>query len=56
MTYGTEAIPVKKVNKKRLKVTKMRMLRWTCRVTRRGRISNAIIGGIVKVVKVSKKA
>ena len=55
ITYGAEALPVKKVNERRLEVAEMRMLRWMCGVTREDRISNVRIRGTLKVVEVSKK-
>ena len=55
MTYGAEALPVKKVNDKRMEVAEMKMLRWMCGVTREERISNTRIRGTVKVGEISKK-
>ena len=47
MMYGMEATPIKKVNKKRMNVAEMKMLRWMSGVTRRDRIPNARIRGTV---------
>ena len=55
MMYGMEAIPIKKVNKKRMDVAEMKMLRWLSGVTRKDRIFNARIRGPVKVADVSEK-
>jgi len=35
MMYGAETWPIKKAQEKRLDTTEMRMLRWTCGITRR---------------------
>jgi hypothetical protein len=43
------------VHKKRLEVAKMRMLRWSCVVTRLDRIRNEVIRNKIKVKEVSKK-
>ena len=55
MIYGAETWPVKKVQERKMEVAEMRMLRWTCGVTRRGKIRNDFIRGTVKVAEVSKK-
>lgn len=52
ITYGAEAVPVEKVNERRVEVAKMRILRWMCGLTREDRISNARIRGTVMVVVV----
>ena len=54
MTYWVEAVPGKKINKRRMEVAKMRMLRWMCGMTMEDKISNARIRGTVKVGEVSK--
>ena len=55
MTYGAEALPLKKVSEKKMEVAEMRMLRWMCGVTREDRIRNTRIRGTVKVTEISKK-
>ena len=55
MIYGAETWPVKKVQERKMEVAEMRMLRWTCGVTRRDKIRNDFIRGTVKVAEVSKK-
>lgn len=55
MTYGAETVAAKKTNERKLEVAEMRKLRWMCGVTKKDKIRNARIRGIVKVVKVSKK-
>lgn len=52
ITYGAEAVPVEKVNERRVEAAKMRILRWMCGLTREDRISNARIRGTVMVVVV----
>ena len=34
MTHGAEAVPLKKINERRIEVADMRMLRWICGLTR----------------------
>ena len=55
MMYGMMAIPIKKVNEKRMNVAERKMLRWMSGVTRRDRIPNMRIRGTVKVAELSKK-
>ncbi|XP_063872421.1 uncharacterized protein LOC135106914 [Scylla paramamosain] len=55
MTCGAQALPVKKVNEKRMEVTEMRMLLWMCGVAREDRFNNTRIRGTVKVGEISKK-
>lgn len=46
MIYGAETWAVKMVHEKRLEVAEMRMLRWSCGVTRLDRIRNEVINKI----------
>ncbi|KAL1450354.1 hypothetical protein WDU94_002728 [Cyamophila willieti] len=55
MMYGAETWAMKKIHEKRLEVAEMRMLRWSCGVTRLDRIRNKAIRNKIKVTEVSKK-
>ena len=55
MMYGAETWALKKIHEKRLEVAEMRMLRWSCGVTRLDRIRNEVIRNKIKVTEVSKK-
>ncbi|XP_037804916.1 uncharacterized protein LOC119599255 [Penaeus monodon] len=54
LTYGLEAAPLKKLEKKKWDAAEM-MLRWMVGVTRRDRIRNDYIRGTVEVMEISKK-
>ena len=56
LQYRTETWPSKKVHEKRLDVAEMRMLRWMCGVTKKEKIRNERIRGMVKIVALSKKS
>jgi len=45
MMYGAETGSIKKAQEKILDVTEMRMLRWTCEITRRDRVRNVRVRG-----------
>ena len=55
MVYGAETWAVKKAHEKKMEVAEMKMLRWTCGVTRLDEISNEKIRGSTKVGEISKK-
>lgn len=57
LLYGAKPWIAKKVHEKRLYVTEMRMLRWSCRVTCQDRIRNEANRnrGKIKVTELSKK-
>lgn len=55
LKYATETLALNKTNVGRMKVAKMKMLRWMCRVTRMDRIQNEHIQGTVKVADVAEK-
>ncbi|XP_063591415.1 uncharacterized protein LOC134768525 [Penaeus indicus] len=55
LTYGAETWETVKREEERLNVNEMRMLRWTCGVTRRDRASNRHIRGSLHVTEVAKK-
>ncbi|KAI5720850.1 hypothetical protein M8J77_012470 [Diaphorina citri] len=55
MLYGAETWPVKKVQEKRMEVAEMRMLRWSCGVTRMDRIRNEVIRNKIKVTEITNK-
>ncbi|KAI5715312.1 hypothetical protein M8J77_013954 [Diaphorina citri] len=55
MMYGSETWPMKKAHEHRLEVAEMRMLRWSCGVTRLDRIRNEVIRNKIKVTEISKK-
>ncbi|KAF3684184.1 hypothetical protein FXO37_01474 [Capsicum annuum] len=55
MLYGAEYWPVKNSHFQKLKVAKMRMLRWMCGHTRKDRVRNAIIREKVGVNSVEDK-
>ncbi|KAL1457186.1 hypothetical protein WDU94_001844 [Cyamophila willieti] len=55
MMYGAETWALKKVHENRLEVAEMRMLRWSCGVTRMDRIRNEVIRNRLKVTEVTKK-
>ena len=55
MLYGLETVPLKKTSERRLDVAEMKMLRWTCGVTRKDKIRNVHIRGTVKVAEASRK-
>lgn len=43
LLYGAECWPVKKAHIRKIKVAEMRVLRWMCGCTRKGRIRNEVI-------------
>ena len=53
--YGAETWATTRGQEARLEVNEMRMLRWMCGVTRRGKIQNEHIRGTTRVVQASKK-
>ncbi|PHT40147.1 hypothetical protein CQW23_19001 [Capsicum baccatum] len=53
--YGMECWPVKKTHIQRMKVVEMRMLRWMCGCTRKGRIRNEVIRDKVGAALVEDK-
>uniref|UniRef100_A0A8D8ZUW1 Uncharacterized protein n=1 Tax=Cacopsylla melanoneura TaxID=428564 RepID=A0A8D8ZUW1_9HEMI len=55
MLYGAETWAVKKTHEKRMEVAEMRMMRWSCGVTRLDRIRNEIIRNKIKLTEISKK-
>ena len=55
MVYGAETWAVKKAHEKKMEVAEMKMLRWTCGVTRLDKIRNEKIRGSTKVGEISKK-
>ncbi|KAL1448427.1 hypothetical protein WDU94_003661 [Cyamophila willieti] len=55
MLYGAESWALKKVHEKKLEVAEMRMLRWSCGVTRLDRIRNEVIRNKLRVTEVTKK-
>ncbi|KAF3644195.1 60S ribosomal protein L10a [Capsicum annuum] len=55
MLYGAECWPIKHVHIQKLKVTKMRILRWMCGLTRGDRVRNEIIREKVGVALVEDK-
>ena len=55
MLYGVETWATMKRQEKRIEVTEMRMLRWTCGVTRKDKIRNEHIRGTTRVAQASKK-
>uniref|UniRef100_A0A8D9A949 Endonuclease-reverse transcriptase n=1 Tax=Cacopsylla melanoneura TaxID=428564 RepID=A0A8D9A949_9HEMI len=55
MMYGAETWAMKKIHEKRLEVAEMRMLRWSCGVTRMDRIRNEVIRNKLRVTEVTKK-
>lgn len=55
LLYGAQTWAIKKVQEKKLEVVEMRMLRWSCGVTRLDRIRNEVIRKKIRVMEVSKK-
>ncbi|KAL1457438.1 hypothetical protein WDU94_007671 [Cyamophila willieti] len=55
MMYGAETWAMNKIHENRLEVAEMRMLRWSCGVTRMDRIRNEVIRIKIKVTEMSKK-
>jgi len=53
--YGSECWLLKKMQVQRLSVAKMRMIRWMCGYTRINKISNEVIGDLVKVAAIGDK-
>ena len=53
--YGADTWATTRVQEARLEVNEMRMMRWVCGVTRRGKIRNEHIRGTAIVVQASKK-
>ena len=55
LLYGAEIWATTRGQEARLEVNEMRMLRWMCGVTRKGKIRNEHIRGTTRVVQASKK-
>ena len=55
MIYGAETWSTTRREEQRLDVNEMRMLRWTCGVTRADRIPNRFVRGSMKIAEASKK-
>ena len=55
LIYGAETWTTTKREEERLNVNEMRMLRWSCGVTRKDRVPNKNIRGSLKVAEVRKK-
>ena len=55
MLYGAETWTSENGQEKKLNVTEMKILRWSCRVTKLDRIKGKRIRGTVKVTEISKK-
>ena len=55
LVYGAETWTTTKREEERLNVNEMRMLRWSCGVTRKDRVPNKFIRGSMKVAEVRKK-
>ena len=55
LIYGAETWATTKREEERLKINEMRMLRWSCGVTRKDRIQNKFIRGSLKVAEVREK-
>ena len=55
MIYRAETWAVKKTQEKRMDVAEMRMLRWSCGVTRMDRIRDEEKKRKIQVTEVSKK-
>ncbi|KAL1454815.1 hypothetical protein WDU94_008949 [Cyamophila willieti] len=49
LMYGAETWAMKKVHERKMEVAEMRMLRWSCGVTRLDRIRNEVIRNKIKV-------
>ena len=54
MLYGAETWATTKRQEKRIEVTEMRMIRWMCGVTRKGKFRNEHIRGTTRVAQASK--
>nr|XP_016440806.1 PREDICTED: uncharacterized protein LOC107766524 [Nicotiana tabacum] len=55
MLYEAECLLVKKFHVQKLKVAKIRMLRWMCRYTRKDKIRNKVITDKVEVASMEDK-
>ena len=55
MLYGAECWPVKNFHIQKMKVAKMRMLRWMCGLTRGDKVRNEVIREKVGVTSVEDK-
>ena len=55
LIYGAETWATTKREEERLNVNEMRMLRWSCGVTRKDRVPNKYIRGSLKITEVRKK-
>ena len=55
LIYGAETWTTTKRGEERLNVNEMRMLRWSCGVTRKDRVPNKFIRGSLKVAEVRRK-
>lgn len=55
LLYGSETWSLRKDQEKRIDVNEMRMLRFSCGVTKKDRVENRYIRGSIKVTEASKK-
>ena len=55
MLYGSETWAVRKAEERKMNSAEMRMLRWSCGVTRLDHVRNEHIRGTIKVTEISKK-
>ena len=55
LMYGAEPWALKKAHQNKLEVAEMRMLRWTCGVTKLAKIRNERIRGTTKLEEITKK-
>ncbi|XP_064079453.1 uncharacterized protein LOC135196535 [Macrobrachium nipponense] len=55
MLYSSETLATKKRYENRIDVTKMRMLRWQCGLTRKDKVRNEQVRGTLKIAPASNK-
>jgi len=55
LLYGAECWPVKKLHVQRMRVAKIRMIRWMCGHTRLDKIRNEVIRGKIRVASIEDK-